>query len=55
MKLKRLSLLLKRGGYKIDFKFKEEEDAKLCFDYGHGGSDPGGSYKGRREADDVLL
>lgn len=29
--------------------------AKLCFDYGHGGNDPGASYKGRREADDVLF
>ncbi len=28
--------------------------ARLCFDYGHGGSDPGGVYKGRKEADDVL-
>lgn len=29
--------------------------AKLCFDYGHGGNDPGASYKGRREADDVIF
>lgn len=29
--------------------------ARLCFDYGHGGNDPGASYKGRREADDVLF
>lgn len=28
--------------------------AKLCFDYGHGGNDPGATYKGRREAEDVL-
>jgi len=28
--------------------------AKFCFDYGHGGSDPGAVYKGRKEADDVL-
>jgi len=28
--------------------------AKLCFDYGHGGNDPGAVYKGRKEADDVL-
>ena len=27
---------------------------KLCFDYGHGGRDPGACYGGRREADDVL-
>ncbi|MBM7701099.1 N-acetylmuramoyl-L-alanine amidase family protein [Kurthia huakuii] len=27
---------------------------KLLFDYGHGGNDPGASYKGRKEADDVL-
>ena len=26
----------------------------LCFDYGHGGNDQGGSYKGRKEKDDVL-
>ncbi len=28
--------------------------ARLCFDYGHGGIDPGAEYKGRKEADDVL-
>lgn len=28
--------------------------SKLCFDYGHGGSDKGASYKGRKEKDDVL-
>jgi hypothetical protein len=28
--------------------------ARLCFDYGHGGNDPGAVYKGRKEADDVL-
>lgn len=28
--------------------------ARLCFDYGHGGNDPGATYKGRREAEDVL-
>lgn len=28
--------------------------ASLCFDYGHGGADPGGVYKGRKEADDAL-
>ena len=27
---------------------------KLCFDYGHGGEDPGACYNGRRECDDVL-
>lgn len=27
---------------------------RLCFDYGHGGNDPGASYKGRKEKDDVL-
>ena len=26
----------------------------LLFDYGHGGTDPGATYKGRKEADDVL-
>jgi len=26
--------------------------ARLCFDYGHGGSDPGAVYKGRKESDD---
>ena len=28
--------------------------AILCFDYGHGGRDPGAVYKGRKEKDDVL-
>lgn len=28
--------------------------AKLCFDYGHGGSDPGACYNGRKESVDVL-
>lgn len=28
--------------------------AKLCFDYGHGGQDPGAVYNGRLEKDDVL-
>lgn len=28
--------------------------ASLCFDYGHGGSDPGAVYMGRKESDDVL-
>jgi N-acetylmuramoyl-L-alanine amidase len=28
--------------------------AGLCFDYGHGGSDSGACYKGRKESDDVL-
>lgn len=28
--------------------------ARLCFDYGHGGNDPGAIYKGRKEKDDVL-
>lgn len=28
--------------------------ASLCFDYGHGGSDPGAMYMGRKESDDVL-
>lgn len=27
---------------------------KLCFDYGHGGEDPGATYNGRKESDDVL-
>ncbi|MDK2986805.1 MAG: N-acetylmuramoyl-L-alanine amidase [Clostridia bacterium] len=27
---------------------------KLCFDYGHGGTDPGAVYQGRRESDNVL-
>lgn len=28
--------------------------SKLCFDYGHGGEDPGATYNDRRESDDVL-
>ena len=28
--------------------------ARLCFDYGHGGSDPGAVYMGRKESEDVL-
>jgi len=28
--------------------------ARLCFDYGHGGTDPGACFNGRRECDDVL-
>jgi len=28
--------------------------ARLCFDYGHGGQDPGACYKGRKESSDVL-
>lgn len=28
--------------------------SRLCFDYGHGGEDPGATYNGRRESDDVL-
>ncbi len=28
--------------------------ARLCFDYGHGGSDPGAIYNGRKEKNDVL-
>jgi N-acetylmuramoyl-L-alanine amidase len=28
--------------------------ARLCFDYGHGGDDPGATYNNRRESDDVL-
>jgi N-acetylmuramoyl-L-alanine amidase len=28
--------------------------ARLCFDYGHGGSDPGAVYMGREESEDVL-
>ena len=27
---------------------------RICFDYGHGGRDPGATYLGRRESDDVL-
>ena len=28
--------------------------ARLCFDYGHGGNDPGACYNGRTESNDVL-
>jgi N-acetylmuramoyl-L-alanine amidase len=28
--------------------------AKLCFDYGHGGSDSGACYNGRKDSMDVL-
>lgn len=28
--------------------------ARLCFDYGHGGEDPGATYNGRKECNDVL-
>lgn len=28
--------------------------ARLCFDYGHGGNDPGAVYMGRKESEDVL-
>lgn len=28
--------------------------SRICFDYGHGGNDPGACYNGRRECDDVL-
>lgn len=28
--------------------------SRLCFDYGHGGEDPGATYNGRKESDDVL-
>jgi N-acetylmuramoyl-L-alanine amidase len=28
--------------------------ARLCFDYGHGGEDPGATYNGRKESNDVL-
>jgi N-acetylmuramoyl-L-alanine amidase len=28
--------------------------ARLCFDYGHGGGDPGATYNGRKESNDVL-
>jgi N-acetylmuramoyl-L-alanine amidase len=27
---------------------------RLCFDYGHGGDDPGATYNSRKESDDVL-
>ncbi len=27
---------------------------RICFDYGHGGNDPGAVYKGRKESDDNL-
>lgn len=27
---------------------------RICIDIGHGGSDPGASYKGRKEKDDNL-
>lgn len=29
--------------------------SRLCFDYGHGGNDPGACYNGRRESNDVLV
>lgn len=28
--------------------------ARLCFDYGHGGDDPGATYNNREESNDVL-
>lgn len=28
--------------------------SRICLDYGHGGSDPGAIYKGRKEKDDVI-
>lgn len=28
--------------------------ARLCFDYGHGGNDPGATYNGRKESSEVL-
>lgn len=28
--------------------------SRLCFDYGHGGEDPGATYNGRKESDDIL-
>ncbi|MBE6067407.1 MAG: N-acetylmuramoyl-L-alanine amidase [Clostridium lundense] len=28
--------------------------ARLCFDYGHGGTDPGATYNSRKESNDVL-
>lgn len=28
--------------------------SKICFDYGHGGNDPGACYNGRKESNDVL-
>ena len=28
---------------------------RLCFDYGHGGEDPGACYNGRKESNDVLI
>ncbi|MVX64216.1 N-acetylmuramoyl-L-alanine amidase [Clostridium chromiireducens] len=28
--------------------------SRLCFDYGHGGEDPGATYNDRRESDDVV-
>lgn len=28
--------------------------ARLCFDYGHGGEDPGATFNGRKESNDVL-
>ncbi|WP_373181198.1 N-acetylmuramoyl-L-alanine amidase [Clostridium butyricum] len=28
--------------------------SRLCFDYGHGGEDPGATYNGRKESNDVL-
>ena len=28
--------------------------SRLCFDYGHGGNDPGACYTGRKESNDVL-
>lgn len=29
--------------------------SRLCFDYGHGGNDPGACYNGRKESNDVLV
>lgn len=29
--------------------------SRLCFDYGHGGEDPGVCYNGRKESNDVLI
>lgn len=29
--------------------------SRLCFDYGHGGNDPGACYNGRKESNEVLV
>lgn len=36
------------------YRRSDDTMVKLCFDYGHGGRDPGACYLGRKESDDVL-